>query len=400
MRSRAYLTLSILFLGYVTENLLRSAASALSPILMEEFGLSYSEMGLILSAFFILYTFMQLVSGVLSETIGPRRAIIGFTLIAILGVSLIYLSRGFYSFFIAQMLLGFGFSIFYINSVKLLSSWFRDGATPIGILSAASGIGSSTAYIGFPIFISLLGSWRLLYLISLIILALCEVLYILLLGEGPYRVGGDSEGRLSTLLSGALNRRELYPIYVGYALMNFGWVFLSWLPKYLMENGGLTYLEAGFVSSIYTIAGIPGCILIPLISNRMRSRRQPLIGCSIIQLLLLIAIMEASLVSPSSLYALLAFLLGLSSSSWVLPFSMITEMMGRGSGVALGLLNFLGFLLFTIASPLYGYLIDLTGGYHASNLLVLSTLLLSILSFLLSTETYRSEGDDADQGAI
>ncbi|RLI18716.1 hypothetical protein DRO49_01945, partial [Candidatus Bathyarchaeota archaeon] len=168
MRGRAYLVLSALFMGYVMENLLRSAASALSPILMEEFRLTYSEMGLLFSAFFLLYAFMQLVSGVLSETVGPRRVILGFTLISIFGVFLIYLSRDFYSFFIAQMLLGFGFSVFYINSVRLLSSWFRDGATAIGILSAASGIGSFTAYVGFPLFISLLGSWRLLFLLSLI----------------------------------------------------------------------------------------------------------------------------------------------------------------------------------------------------------------------------------------
>ena len=396
LRGRAYLMLSILFLGYVTENLLRSAASALSPIFMEEFGLSYSEMGLILSAFFLLYTFMQLVSGVLSETIGPRRAIIGFTLISIAGGSLIYLSRGFHSLFIAQMLLGFGFSIFYINSVKLLSSWFRDGATAIGILSAASGIGSFTAYMGFPIFISLLGSWRLLYLISLIVLGLSEFLYLLLLREGPYRVEEDLEGSLPDLLLKALGRRELHPIYVGYALTNFGWVFLSWLPKYLMENGGLTYLEAGLVSSLYTSAGIPGCIIIPLISNRARSRKKPLIGCSLIQLLLLVALMETPLGSSLPLHASLAFLLGFFSSSWVLPFSMITERMGRGSGVALGLLNFLGFLCFTLASPLYGYFIDRTGGYRLSNLLILSALSLSILFFILSTETYGGEDDDAN----
>jgi len=392
LRGRAYLVLSALFMGYVMENLLRSAASALSPILMEEFRLTYSEMGLLFSAFFLLYAFMQLVSGVLSETVGPRRVILGFTLISIFGVFLIYLSRDFYSFFIAQMLLGFGFSVFYINSVRLLSSWFRDGATAIGILSAASGIGSFTAYVGFPLFISLLGSWRLLFLLSLITLCLIELLYLSSLRYGPYRVEGDSEERVSTLLIEALKVRELYPLYIGYALMSFGWVLFPWLPKYLMEHGGLTYFEADLISSLSTIAGIPGCIIIPYISNRVRSRRKPLIGASLIQLLLLIILIEMRRGAPLLLYALIVFPLGVSSSLWVLPFSMITELMGRGAGIALGLLNFLGFLCFTSASPLYGYLIDKTGGYHASNILSISAYSLSIISFLFSTETYRDRG--------
>ena len=47
------LILATLCLTYFLENFLRNSASALSPILIKELGISLGEMGLIITAFFL-----------------------------------------------------------------------------------------------------------------------------------------------------------------------------------------------------------------------------------------------------------------------------------------------------------------------------------------------------------
>ena len=83
----AVVILAVLTLTYFTENFLRSAPSALSPILIDELGLSYGMAGVLFSSYFFLYALMQVPSGILSGVLGPRRTIVTFTRITVAGTS-------------------------------------------------------------------------------------------------------------------------------------------------------------------------------------------------------------------------------------------------------------------------------------------------------------------------
>jgi predicted MFS family arabinose efflux permease len=86
------LILAAVSLTYFTENFLRSAPSALTPVLMDELGLTYAMAGLLISSYFFLYAVMQLPAGILSDRFGPTRTIIGFTVFTVLGALLFYIS--------------------------------------------------------------------------------------------------------------------------------------------------------------------------------------------------------------------------------------------------------------------------------------------------------------------
>jgi MFS family permease len=68
---RGLIILILLTYGYFIENLLKAAPSALSPILIEEIGLTHGLMGLLISSSSLLYGLMQMPSGILSEALGP-----------------------------------------------------------------------------------------------------------------------------------------------------------------------------------------------------------------------------------------------------------------------------------------------------------------------------------------
>ena len=172
--SYIYLLLITICVAYFVENFLRSAAGALTPILINELGISHAAMGLLISAYFFVYGLMQIPSGILSDTFGARKTIISFTAITVIGIILFQVSRSFHLLFGAQFLIGIGCSTFYINAVKLVSTWFpaERKATAIGVLSASSGLGNFVSYMGFPIAVETMGGWRSLYLLMSAILIL------------------------------------------------------------------------------------------------------------------------------------------------------------------------------------------------------------------------------------
>ena len=177
--------LATVCITYFVENFLRSAAGALTPILINDLGISHASMGLLVSAYFFVYGVMQIPSGILSETLGIKKTIVFFTALTIIGVFLFWLSESYNMLFTAQFIVGIGSSVFYINAVKLVSTWFPKDrrATAIGVLSAASGLGNFVAYMGFPLAIEVVGSWRTLYLMMSILLVVNWVMNIFVIKE-------------------------------------------------------------------------------------------------------------------------------------------------------------------------------------------------------------------------
>jgi predicted MFS family arabinose efflux permease len=390
--------LTAVSLTYFTENFLRSAPSALTPVLMGELGLSYVMAGLLISSYFFVYAVMQLPAGILSDRFGPRRTIIGFTIFTVLGALLFYIASGLELLLAGQLLMGLGSSVFYINAVQIVSRWFpRDRqASAIGILSATSGLGNFAAYIGFPLASTYLGGWRPLYLLCSLLMATGFVANLLVLRDQPQQKESNPGREAASLwasLKKVFGEKRIYPIMAGYILICCNWVFLSWLPQFLTDAKGFQYIDAGLVSSAATIMGIPGCILIGVVSDRLRRRKLPLIAFSAAAALLLILFLALPSGAPTLLFAVVAGALGFAYSQWVLFISMIPEALPpETAGIALGLLNGIGTLGFSLLTPVYGRLVDLTGGYRASNgIILVAGVLATLILFLFTEETYGGE---------
>ena len=80
--AKKYSILLFLSLGLFFASLPWYNFSAVAPALAEEFQLSSSQIGAIISAFQIGYVLIVLLTGWLSDKIGPKRVIVGATLLA------------------------------------------------------------------------------------------------------------------------------------------------------------------------------------------------------------------------------------------------------------------------------------------------------------------------------
>lgn len=392
--------LATFFITYLLENFLRSAPSALSPVLIVELGITHGMAGLLISSCSFLYALMQVPSGLLSEALGPKKTIIGFTVFTVVGAILFYLAHRLDLLILAQLLVGLGSSVFFINAVNILSGWFppERRATAIGVFSAASGLGIFVAYMGFPLASSYLGNWRILYLYCSVLMVVNFGANFLILKDsvqsGVRNVGSDRTSLWNSLKS-TLGDRRIYPYLVGYILLSINWVFISWLPQFLTETRGLSYIDIGLVSSIGSLTGIPGCILVGVISDRLHRRKLLLIVFSASSTILLAIFLTLPATSPPAIFAVISAILGFTFSIWVLFFSMIPEIMPpETTGISLGLINGAGMLAYSLMTPVYGILVDVTGSYNLSNTIILVSGVLTTLIFtFFIKETYGCKGE-------
>jgi len=283
---------------------------------------------------------------------------------------------------------GVGCSTFYINAVKLVSTWFPPDrrATAIGVLSASSGLGNAVSYIGFPLAMEALGGWRRLYLGMSAILVANWAMNFLILKEREELQASRSAGRGPILASvgSALRDPRIYPFLAGYISASTGWVFMNWVTQYLMDAKGFTYLQAGQIASLGTLAGIPGCIAVAWVSDRLRSRKLPLVGFAGLYAAALAVFYLLPASASVVLYMALSFTLNFCISFWVLFFSMIPETLPpETASIGLGIVNGAGTIGFSFIAPVYGALVDVTGGYGASNAMILGAAAVTPIIFLL-----------------
>ncbi len=393
---QAVLILATLCVSYFVENFLRNSASALSPLLIREMGISLGEMGLLITAFYLIYGVMQFPSGVLTDVMGPRKAILGFTALTCIGSLLFWLSYRYELIFLAQFIMGIGTSVFYINAVTIITRWFppERKATAIGILSAASGVGAFTCYMGFPLAETYLGNWRVLYLVIMGVLFLNWGTNYLYLRDGSADITSPKKSRRGILQSfreTIVDRRFLMILLI-YVLLDFNGILNNWINPFLISTKGLTYVEAGVVSSFGTVAGFIGCISVGVISDRLRSRRLPVIIFTTSNCILFGVMIFAPVGLNLAVYAGIWGAMCLCGSIWVLFFSMGGEVLPAGkTGIGLGLMNGTSIILSSLLAPVYGSLVDVTGSYFMPNIISLGLSLFTIVVIVIFTkETYGS----------
>jgi MFS family permease len=395
-RQLALTILATISVTYLVENFLRSASSALTPVLIQELGISRGAMGLLITAYYLIYGIMQFPSGVLADILGPRKSIIWFTAITCIGSILFWMSYRYELLFAAQFIMGVGTSVFYINAVTLIGRWFppERKATAIGVLSASMGVGAFVSFMGLPLAATLWGNWRSLYLAMLGILVINWIMNFFILKDSPKIITSNPtpKKRRNILRSfkEAFSDHRFLPPLLGYMMMGFIFALYSWINQFLIEEKGLTYIEAGTVSSLGTVAGFIGCLLIGVISDRLRKRKLPLLLFYGVNLLLLCILILTPAKLPVAVYAAIWFGMGICGSIWILFFSMVSEVLPlEKAGIGLGLLNGLGNIFSSLITPIYGSLVDITGNYYAPNIISLGLSVVTLVVLIIyMKETY------------
>jgi MFS family permease len=233
------------------------------------FGLSGTLLGVLGSAYFYSYAIMQLPTGLMADSWGPRKTVSVFFILAGIGSVLMGLAQSLPVAVLGRILVGIGVSTVFVCNFKLLSEWFstRQFVVMGSAFMAMGGLGalSSSAPLAW---VSNTIGWRMtLIAVGGITLLMAVFVYAFVrnrppdMGLPPIKPDRDEAQIKIGLLSGmkmVITSGRVWPITI--------WAFLS-------------KTAAGAVLSTFALAMIFGSPFLGWLSNRF-GRKPVLIGCS------------------------------------------------------------------------------------------------------------------------
>jgi MFS family permease len=272
----------------------RSAVAVGNPDIRHDLHLSYSQMGLLLSAFAWAYGLAQIPAGLAVDRFGPRRAL-GVGLVV---WSLAQLGAGFVGslgqFVAARVALGLGESPMYIGGTKVCADWFalKDRALPISVFNSSSALAPALA----PPLLTLLMvafGWRVMFLVAGVAGFAVAVAWVALYRD-PEQAGialadiaairvedGEDEGGAALARLGWLLRfRTTWGMFLGFfGVVYLSWMYATWLPGYLETQRHLSVGAAGGLAAIPLAAGFAGAVAGGVFSDFLGRRMDASAAC-------------------------------------------------------------------------------------------------------------------------
>lgn len=389
----------LLVVGAIVNYLDRSNLSIANTTISEEFGLSQTQMGFLLSAFLWPYALANLPAGWLVDKFGPKKMFAWASgLWSIVTIACGFLNS--YSMFYAmRVVLGVAESPFFTSGLKATQTWFskEERGVPVSIINTGSQIANAIAPPLLTI-LMLTMTWRGMFVVvgvfGLLVMLVWLKIYREPTPEEALLIKGEEEAKAEQLAKSSsvkqaswgdlLKQKVTWFIILGnFGIMFTIWVYLTWLPSYLEREQGFTLKQMGWIASIPFFCGIIGVLLGGIISDYairkgikpINARKIPIVGGAVI---------AAASVAPIAFIdntVLSIVLLSIGYFASQLPSGVIwtlaADVAPSNQVGSLGAIqNFGGFLGAAMAPIVTGVILDKTGSF--GNVFILGACLLLV----------------------
>lgn len=362
-RSR-WLALGVVALAYVLSFFQRFAPAGIAQDLTTAFQTSAASLGVLAATYFYVYTVMQIPTGILADTLGPRRILLLGGLVGAAGSVLFGLAPSLELALLGRTLIGLGVSVTFIAMLKLIAVWFEESrfATIVGICMLVGNLGSVLA--GAPLAaLAQSAGWRGVFLgvggVSLLLGGLCWLIVRDTPAVNAPRVGFDRTQVLASLLSVVRNRAIWPAVLVNTGMSGAFFTFAGlWATPYLVQVHGLSRNVAANHLSLWFAGFAVGCLFVGNLSDRL-GRRKPVLIVGSHLYVLLWAIWFSGQALPLALSYGLFVVMGLTTASFSLAWACAKEVNPPLlSGMSTSIANMGGFLAAAILQPLVGWVMD------------------------------------------
>ncbi|MBI1943194.1 MAG: MFS transporter [Betaproteobacteria bacterium] len=369
----------------------RVAPGAIAADLRDAYSASATTLGFVAALYFYPYAAMQLPSGVLADSVGPRKLFTAGSIVAGAGSLLFAYAPGVAWLLAGRALVGLGVAVAFVSVLKLIASWYRDAefATWVGVLMLIGNLGGMLG--AYPLaWLAQIVSWRLVFAAAGAISLLVGLAIWLWVRDSPGEAGlpsphgapaaRDHAGWWAGLRMVAANPRTWPACVMHFGLIGSYLTFAGlWAVPYLTDGLGLTRTSASLHVTVMIVAFAFACLVVGTASDRMR-RRVPLLRA--LSLLYLASwlpwVMGWNL--PASLSVLAFVLMGIGIAGASLAWALAKELNPPAlAGTATSVVNTGGFLGTALFQPLVGWVLDL-GGANALDDYRRAALLLALIA--------------------
>ena len=244
----------LLFAASLVNYLDRSTISLALPLVSRDLVLGPESKGLLLSAFFWSYALMQIPIGWAADRVNLRWLYAATFTLWSLGQGLTGFAGSLGVLILFRMLLGVGESIYLPGGTKIVSLLFgpAERGLPCGIFDFGTRMGMVLGGLLIPWLLVHYG-WRLTFRLIGFAALLWLVPWLLATrGRLGPRPRPASAARITAQhLRWLLTNRDLIGICLGFFCFDYYWyLFVTWLPDYLVTVRHLTILRAGFFAAL------------------------------------------------------------------------------------------------------------------------------------------------------
>jgi MFS transporter, ACS family, D-galactonate transporter len=353
------------FLNYID----RSNLSIAAPQLKSELGLSATQLGVLLSAFFWTYACLQIPAGWLVDHLEVKWVFAGGFLIWSAATAVTGVLHSFAALLAVRVILGIGESVAYPSYSKIIANHFPMARRGLANSIVASGLCFGPSF-GLLFGGTLMGrfGWRPFF----VTLGLASLLWI-----GPWSLwmprakpqkadGSKNRIRLTEIVA----RKAWVATALGLFCSNYvNYFLLTWLPFYLVRARGFSMNAMAEVGGAMMLTAAVSAVVSGKLSDRWiragatttRVRRGFIVAGNLVTGTFLMA----SVVAPRSISVGLLMLAGMgfgmvSANIWAITQTLAGP---HAAGRWAGSQNFIGNLSGAVAPALTGILVDRTGNF-------------------------------------
>lgn len=367
-KRRRLIMLVVVVAAYVLSFFQRFAPAGIAQDLAAAFQTSAASLGALAATYFYVYTVMQVPTGILVDTLGPRRILFLGGVVAGGGSLLFGMAESLDSALIGRTLVGLGVSVVFIAMLKIIAVWFEERrfATVVGLSMLVGNLGSVLA--GAPLsWLAQATGWRGVFVgvgaVSLVLAALCWLLVRdrVEAGEGAPTHAVDRTVVLSGLLSVLKNRYTWPAVAVNFGIAGSFFAFAGlWATPYLTQVHGMTRAVASSHLSLYFAGFAIGCLFIGGLSDRLQRRKLVVLVAAHVYAVIWLVWLTGMTMPAAVSYALFG-LMGLSTASFTLTWACAKEVNPpQLSGMSTSVTNIGGFLGGALLQPAVGWIMDLS----------------------------------------
>ncbi len=360
-RTARAVTLAVVIAAYMLSFFHRFAPAGIAHDLTLAFQTTAASLGALAATYFYVYTIMQVPTGILVDTLGPRRILFLGGLVAAAGSVLFGLADTLNEALVGRTLVGLGVSVTFIAMLKIIAVNFdeRRFATLVGASMLVGNLGSVLA--GAPL--SLLAqsiSWRGIFVGAGALSALLGVACWFFVKDGGSERPRFDRTVIFGGLASVLKNRSTWPaVVVNFGLAGSFFSFAGlWATPYLMRVHELTRAQASSHLSLYFAGFALGCFFIGTLSDRLGKRKPVVIAGAFLYCLLWLFWLTNIRLPLAATYCLFG-LMGLTTASFALTWACAKEVNPPMlSGMSTSVTNMGGFLAGALLQPLAGWAMD------------------------------------------
>ena len=267
----------------------RVAPVAIAGDLVSAFHINSATLGALAATYFYVYTLMQVPTGVLVDTLGPKRVLAAGGLVAGVGSILFGMADTFWGAAAGRTLAGLGVSVAFVAQLKITAQWFGERhfatvASCVNFIGLAGALSATVPLAWLTAFVS----WRDVFVVIGIVSISVGLLTALFAHDHEPDMPRAAPQHWRADLTAVLKNRATWaPFWVNFGLSGSYMCFIGlWLSPMLTQAYGKSAVAASHHAAVIIVALAISSVVMARISDHMQKRKPVLLAFASVYLLL------------------------------------------------------------------------------------------------------------------